>query len=156
MDMKVIHRHLAEMLNEAHAHLMYDDAVAGFPAEKRGVVPDGFTHSAWQLMEHLRIAQWDILELSRNPNHVSPKWPEGYWPATAAPPNDAAWQGSIARFRADLAAMTALVEDAESDLFAPIPHGNGQTLLREAIVLAKHNSYHIGQLVLLKKALIER
>ncbi len=153
MNDAVIRTHLADMLNQPQAHLTFDDAIDDFPRDKRGVLPDGFAHTAWQLLEHLRIAQWDILEFSRDPKHVSPKWPEGYWPKTPAPPDDNAWDSSVARFRADLAAMTALIEDTKNDLFAKIPHAkSGQTLLRETIVLAKHNSYHIGQLVLLKKS----
>jgi len=152
MNEAVVRQNLVDMLNEPHAHLMFDEAVTDFPREKRGALPNGFTHTAWQLLEHLRIAQWDILEFSRNPDHVSPDWPSGYWPETPAPPDDTACDSSIVRFRADLTAMTTLISDPGSDLFAPILHGDGQTLLREAIVLAKHNSYHIGQLVLLKKA----
>jgi hypothetical protein len=110
-------------------------------------------YSPWQLVEHLRIAQWDILEFSRNPSHVSPKWPEGYWPAEETPPEDGSWERSLAGFRADLEAFRRLVEDPAIDLFAPIPGGTGQTVLREAMLIADHNAYHVGQLVLIRRLL---
>jgi len=105
------------------------------------------------LLEHLRIAQWDILDFSRNPNYESRKWPDDYWPATPAPTSDAAWNESIEAFRADLKAMCDLVEDKSTDLFANIPHGDGQTILREALLVADHNAYHVGQLVLVRRLL---
>jgi hypothetical protein len=104
-------------------------------------------------MEHLRICQWDILEFSRDPNHVSPEFPDGLWPAADAPANDVAWEQSIAAFRRDHEAMCDLVADPATDLFAEIPHGQGQTILREALLVADHNAYHIGQLVMLRRCL---
>ncbi len=101
----------------------------------------------------MRIAQWDILEFSRGAAHTSPPWPEGYWPAPGEEADEEAWQRSLASFRADLAAMAALVEDPSQDLYAPIPHGDGQTLLREALLVADHNAYHLGALVVLKRLL---
>src|SRR5579859_1246576 len=149
-----LRKHVIYLLNEGGAHVTFDAAVARFPAAARGKKPKGAPHTAWQLVEHMRIAQWDILEFCRNPNHVSPKWPEGYWPSSNAPPSDAAWKKSISAFRQDLSEMRELVENAdEKKLHARIPHGNGQTLLREALLLADHNSYHLGQLVLLRKML---
>jgi uncharacterized damage-inducible protein DinB len=115
--------------------------------------PSGAPYSAWQLLEHMRIAQRDILEFSRNPKHVSPEWPEGYWPTKEAPPTKAAWSNSVRAFRSDLRAMQKLVANPASDLFARIPHGDGQTLLREALLVADHNSYHLGQLVMLRRLL---
>ena len=109
--------------------------------------------TAWRLLEHMRIAQWDILEFSRNPKHVSPKWPQGYWPSTDVPANDAEWDASVAAFRHDLADMEALVADPGTNLFAKIPHGDGQTVLREAMLVADHNAYHIGELVVLRRLL---
>ena len=109
--------------------------------------------SAWGLLEHMRISQWDILEFSRDPKHVSPKWPAGYWPAGDESPGDAAWEKSAQAFRSDLDEMAQLVTDPKTDLFARIPHGDGQTILREALVLADHNSYHIGQMVLIRRLL---
>lgn len=145
--------HLLYLLRGGGAHLDIEKAVDGLPAELRGVRPDNIPYSCWELLEHLRIAQWDILEFSRNPEHVSPDWPDGYWPASAAPPDELAWARSLDHFRKDLKAMQALVADPATDLFQPIPHGDGQTILREALLVADHNAYHIGQLVLVRRAL---
>ena len=127
---------------------------ADLPSNLRGVKPKGAPHTAWQLVEHMRIGQWDILEFSRDPKHVSPAWPEGYWPKTEAPPSPAAWNDSLRKFRADWKAMAKLVADKKKNVFARIPHGTGQTLLREALLVADHNAYHIGQLVLLRRLLV--
>jgi hypothetical protein len=143
---------LSRFLSESQAHADFDAAIEGFPAALRGRKPAGVPYSAWQLLEHMRIAQWDILEFSRDPRHVSPQWPEGYWPKTAAPPNAAAWSKSVRRFRSDLKAMQKLVT-GKTGLFARIPGGDGQTLLREALLVLDHNAYHLGQLVLLRKLL---
>jgi hypothetical protein len=137
------------------AHIDLDDAVRDFPVELRGVKPAGAPHTAWQLLEHMRLAQWDILEFSRDPKHVSPDFPEGYWPQSEAPGSDAAWKKSTEHFHRDLSEMTKLVSDPGNDLYAKIPHGEGQTLLREALLVADHNSYHLGQIVFLKKMLQE-
>jgi hypothetical protein len=145
--------HLRELLRGGSAHVTFDQAVAGLPPELRGRRPPGAAHSAWELLEHLRIAQWDILEFSRSAAHESPEWPEGYWPRSAEPPDAGAWDRSLAAFRADLAAMMALVSDPATDLFAPIPHGSGQTVLREALLVADHNAYHSGELVLVRRLL---
>lgn len=133
------------------AHLDFDTAVAGFPVELRGKKIKGAPHTAWQLLEHLRIAQEDILDFSRNGAYQEKKFPDDYWPETAAPPNESAWDESTAAFRKDLKAMEKLV--AEEDLMARIPHGTGQTLLREALLVADHNAYHLGQLMFLRKML---
>jgi hypothetical protein len=148
-----LRRHLADLLTGGNAHVDLDGALKGLPAKLRGMKPKGAPHTAWQLVEHIRIAQRDILEFSRNRKHVSPAWPDGYWPKTEAPPSGAAWNKSIRQVRADLEAMQKLVASKKSDLFRPIPHGDGQTLLREALLLADHNAYHIGQLVLLRRLL---
>lgn len=153
MTDKELRQHLVTMLIEPNAHLTFDEATGDFPVKHCGIQVDGFAHTAWQLMEHLRIAQWDILEFSRDSGHVSPKFPDGYWPEEAVPPSDGAWVKSVAQFDNDLRQMCDLISDESNDLYAKIPHGDGQTLLREALVLAKHNSYHLGQLVMLKKAL---
>jgi len=110
-------------------------------------------HSAWELLEHMRIAQWDILEFSRNPKHVSPEWPRGYWPETPEPPNAKAWAKSLKLFAGDLAAMKRLVANPRTNLFARIPHGNGQTILREALLVADHNAYHLGEVVITRRVL---
>ena len=152
-EMESLRQHVLNLLAWKDAHADFEAAIAGFPAKLRGVRPKGAEHSAWQLVEHLRIAQWDILEFSRNPKHVSPEWTAGYWPKTASPPNPGAWNKSIRSFRSDLKAMQDLLSDKKTDLFAPIPHGSGQTILREALLVADHNAYHVGQLVLLRRLL---
>jgi hypothetical protein len=152
-DSDALRQHLLDLLRGGNAHLDFEKAVANMPSQLRGKKPKGSPHTAWQLLEHLRIAQRDILEFSRNPKHDSPSWPDGYWPKTEAPPSAAAWNNSIRSFRADLKAMAKLVADPKSNLFARIPHGEGQTLLREALLVADHNAYHIGQLVLVRRLL---
>ena len=148
-----LRKHLIELLRSRGAHADFDEAIDGLPEGLRGARVKDLPFTAWRLLEHLRLAQWDILEFSRNPKHKSPSWPDGYWPEADAPPNAAAWDASVAAFRRDLADMEKLVRDSSSDLFAPIPHGQGQTLLREALLVADHNSYHVGQLILLRRAL---
>lgn len=148
-----LRKHLVYLLGGGGAHVDFDTAAAGWPVTLRGVKPPGLPHTAWQIVEHLRIAQWDILEFSRNPEHVSPKWPDGYWPPTEAPPSKAAWDKSVKAFRTQLKEMIALVRKRSVDLYAEIPHGDGQTVLREALLVADHNAYHVGQLVYLRRAL---
>jgi len=155
-----LRRQLVGLLDWSDAHLSFDDVLREWPERLRGVKPAGAApkgrggaHTAWQLVEHMRIAQWDILEFSRNPKHVSPEFPSGYWPATEAPPDASAWEKSLEAFRADLRAMKQLVEDPKINLFARIQHGEGQTILREALLVADHNAYHLGQLVLLRRLL---
>jgi hypothetical protein len=150
---KALRDHLLWLLHKGDAHPDFEAAIAGLPAELRGARPTGVPHTPWRLMEHLRICQWDILEFSRNPRHVSPSFPGGYWPKGDAPPDEAAWDRSVAAFRADWQAMCDLVADPQVDLFAPIPHGQGQTVLREALLVADHNAYHIGQMVVIRRAL---
>lgn len=145
--------HLLYLLQGGGAHLSFEDAIADLPAKLRGATVSGVPHTPWRLLEHLRIAQWDILEFSRNPKHVSPSFPDGYWPDGDTPPDNRAWDRSVAALRADLKAMQDLVADPATDLFAPIPHGEGQTILREALLVADHNAYHLGQLVMLRRAL---
>jgi DinB superfamily len=144
---------LVNLLQEGQAHATFDAAVKGLPVELRGKTPKGAEHSPWQLLEHLRIAQRDILEFSRNPDHQSPKWPEGYWPDSKAPADDKSWDKSIRNFRKDLKALCDLISKESTDLFKKIPHGDGQTILREALLTADHNAYHIGQLVLVRRLL---
>jgi hypothetical protein len=145
--------HLIYLLRGGGAHVDFDTAVADLSADLRGGKAAGLPHTPWRLLEHLRIAQWDILEFCRNPRHVSPTFPEGYWPKGDAPPDDAAWNRSVAGFRADLRAMQDLVADPATDLFAPLPHGKGQTVLREALLVADHNAYHLGQLIVVRRLL---
>lgn len=142
---------LVDALRGHQAHIDFDSALEDFPVAARGSKPEGAPHSAWQLLEHMRIAQHDILEFSRNPKHKSPEWPEGYWPKTEVPPTGKAWDESVQAFRRDAEQFNKLVQDLQNDLFGPFEHGDGQTLLREALLLVCHNSYHLGQLVFLKK-----
>lgn len=153
MDDKALRNHLVYLLRGGGAHLSFDDAVAGLPTALRGAKPSGVPHTPWRLVEHMRIAQWDILEFFRNAGHVSPKFPEGYWPKGDAPPTAADWDKSVESFRADLKAMQDLVADPRTDLYAPIPHGHGQTILREALLVADHNAYHLGQLLVVRRCL---
>lgn len=153
MDSKPLRDHLLYLLRGGGAHVDFEKAIQGLPAKLRGVKPEGAPYSAWQLLEHMRITQWDILEFSRNPEHVSPDWPGGYWPETDAPPSSAAWEKTVKQFRADMEAMQALVEDPGTDLFARIRGGDGQTVLREALLVADHNAYHLGELVLVRRLL---
>ena len=147
-----LREHLVYLLKGGGAHVHFSDALEGFPEVKRGAFAPGLRHTGWQLLEHVRIAQWDILEFSRNPKHVSPDFPGGYWPKTPNPPSDGAWDASAKAFERDLAAMVKLVKDPHTDLFSHIPHGEDQTVLREALLLADHNAYHLAQLVDLRRA----
>jgi hypothetical protein len=150
---KKLRDHLIDLLTSGNAHATFDHAVKGMPAKLQGVKPQGFPHSAWMLLEHLRLAQCDILEFSRNAKYKTPKWPEDYWPKNEAPPNAAAWNKSVQEFHRDLKAMGELVVNPKTDLYAPIPWGEGQTILREALLLADHNAYHVGQLVDVRRLL---
>lgn len=150
---QTLRAHLLYLLGGGGAHVNWEQTIADFPREVRGVKPVGVPFTAWRLLEHLRIAQWDILEFSRSPKHVSPEFPQGYWPEGDAPPDEAAWEKSVKAFQADLRAMQRLVKNPSTDLYARIPHGTGQTILREALLVADHNSYHLGQLVLLRRLL---
>lgn len=148
-----LRQHLLELLAGGGAHAKFEDVVKGLPAKLRGAKPANFPHSPWMLLEHLRLAQWDILEFSRNAKYVSPEWPAGYWPKSEAPPNAGAWDKSIRQFRSDLKEMEDLVADPKTDLFARIPWGDWQTILREALLVADHNAYHLAQLVDVRRML---
>jgi len=148
-----LRKHLVEVLAGGSAHAKFEDAIKGLPPKLRGAKPAGFPHSPWMLLEHLHLAQWDILEFSRNAKHVSPKWPEGYWPKKENPPNAGAWSKSVQQFRRDLKAMQSLVTNPKTDLFARIPWGDGQTILREVLLVADHNAYHVAQLVDVRRML---
>jgi uncharacterized damage-inducible protein DinB len=144
---------LAALLDWRDAHADFDTAVDGLPPGLRGRTPEGLPYSPWQLVEHLRRAQHDILDFCRNPDYEELTWPDDYWPAEAEPPSAAAWDESLAGFRRDREALGALARDPGTDLLAPIPHGSGQTLLRELLLTADHNAYHIGQLVAVRRLL---
>src|ERR1700733_7999324 len=148
-----LRQHLLDLLRGRNAHADFDAAVADLPSRQRGEKPPGAQHTAWQLLEHMRIAQSDILEFSRDAKHVSPEWPKGYWPDKPAPPNAKAWDKSLKAFEKDLAAMQKLVASEKTDLFAKIPHGTGQTVLREALLIADHNAYHLGQVLTVRRLL---
>jgi hypothetical protein len=150
---KALREHLLYLLRGGGAHVSFKDAIAGLSGELRGVKPPNLPFSVWRLLEHLRIGQWDILEFSINPKHISPAWPDGYWPASDAPPSDAAWKKSVQQFGRDLKRMEALVANPRTDLYALIPLGDGQTILREALLAADHNAYHLGQIVLVRRLL---
>jgi len=151
--LKSLRTHVLELLKGGNAHITPEKVLPDFPESLRGIKVAKFPHTAWQLLEHLRIAQWDILEFTRNADHKSPPWPKGYWPKTEVPPDRHAWKKSMDQFFADLKAMEQLVASPSTDLFANLPHGDGQTVLREALVLADHNSYHLGQIEAVRKAL---
>lgn len=148
-----LRHHLLELLKGGSAHARLEEVTSGIPAKLRGQKPLGLPHSPWMLLEHIRIAQWDIVEFSRNRKHVSPDWPKDYWPRREAPPSLAAWNISIKKFRKDLKSMQDLVANTKTDLYARIPWGDGQTILREALLLADHNAYHIAQLVDVRRLL---
>jgi hypothetical protein len=150
---KALRDHLAALLQGGEAHATFDAAVKDLPANLHGKRPEGSPHSPWELVEHLRITQWDILEFSRNPKYVSPDWPSGYWPSSPVPPDEKAWDKTVAAFQTDLKAMLQLVADKSTDLFARIPHGDAQTILREVLLVADHSAYHIGQLILVRRLL---
>jgi uncharacterized damage-inducible protein DinB len=152
-DAKPLRAQMVKLLDWNEAHVPFDKAVKGLPSSMRGVVPDGWEHSAWQLVEHIRIAQADILEFSINAKYKHKKWPDDYWPKSPAPRTATAWTRSLAEIRKDRKSLQQLTKNPRIDLTAEIPHGTGQTYLREILLVAAHNSYHIGQIVSLRKQL---
>ena len=148
-----VREHALYLLKGGGAHLGFEKAIADLPVKLRGTKVDGIPHTAWRLLEHMRICQWDILEFSRNSDHISPEFPDGYWPVGDAPPAPGSWDDSVENFRDDLQGMIDLVANPNTDLYAAIPHGDGQTVLREALLVADHNAYHLGQLVFLRRCL---
>jgi hypothetical protein len=150
---KALRQHLLALLRGGQAHVTFDNATKKLPFDRVGLRPEGAPHSVWELLEHMRIAQNDILLFSKSAKHVSPNWPEGYWPSAPAPKNKAQWNASLKAFRADLAAFEKLILNPKKDLYEPFPWGDGQTLLREALLIADHNAYHLGQLVLVRRLL---
>ena len=148
-----LRQQLAKSLDWGEAHADFRTAVDNFPLDLRGEVPPGFAHSAWELIEHLRISLWDIVEYTRDTRHKSPPWPKGYWPPMPTPPQEEAWDQCIESIFDLLQQMRALVLDRSRPLLEPLPRSQGQTLIREALLVADHNAYHLGQLVLVRKAL---
>ena len=150
---KALREHLLYLLVGGGAHVDFETVIKDFPPDTVNRKAEHMPYTPWQVLEHMRIAQWDILEFSRNPAHVSPPWPEGYWPAKDEEADEARWKESVEAFRSDLEEMKNLITDPRTDLFAKIPHGDGQTILREALLVADHNAYHLGVLVTLKRIL---
>ena len=148
-----VRKQLIDLLTGSNAHQSFEASVNGLPAELRGTKPDKVPYSIWQLVEHIRIAQWDILEFSRNASHESPPWPSGYWTDEEAPASEAAWQQALDQIRQDRDAFIALLNDPQRDLYAPFSHGDGQNLLREALLIADHNAYHVGEIILIRRLL---
>jgi hypothetical protein len=149
----VVREHLLDLLHGGHAHMSFDAAVAEFPSTQINARPPHVPYTPWHLLEHLRIAQWDILEFIRNPAHVSPPWPEGYWPARETHADAQAWARTIAAFQADLRALQELIADPATDLAAPLSHAPEYTILREIMVVADHNAYHIGEFAILRQVM---
>ena len=149
----LLRQQLVNLLRSKEAHADFEAAIKDLPASVRGTCPKGAEHSPWQILEHLRIAQWDILEFAVDPKHKPPEWPEGYWPNDPAPKSAAEWDGSVKNFRRDLKRLCDLVASESTDLFTKIPHGDGQTILRQALLTADHNAYHVGELVLVRRLL---
>lgn len=150
---QVLRQHLLDLLKGGNAHVKFEEVVKDFPERLRGKKAEGQPHTPWRLLEHMRIAQWDIVEFSRSSKHASPEWPDGYWPESDAPPSPSAWEKSVKQFRADLQAMQDLVADPKADLYAPFSWGDGQTILREALLVADHNAYHLGELLMIRRLL---
>jgi uncharacterized damage-inducible protein DinB len=152
-ELGALRAHLVRVLDSRDAHVDFDSTVSDIPPDRRGEQPEALPFSLWQLLEHMRIAQHDILDFCRNPTYVEKRWPDDYWPKTPAPPGAGAWDASVAAFKRDLEAMKQLASDAAVDLFAKIPHGAGQTYLREVLLVADHNAYHLGQMVAVRRLL---
>jgi len=150
---KALREQLVKLLTDSEAHANFETAVKDMPANLQGKRPQGAAHSPWEMLEHLRIAQWDILEFARNAKHQSPEFPSGYWPKSPKPPDAKAWDKSVRAFEADRKALCDLIQDEKTDLFAKLPHGDGQTILRQALLAVDHNAYHIGEMILLRRVL---
>jgi hypothetical protein len=150
---KTLRDELLHLLRGGNAHLSFDEAVADFPMDRVNERPPNVPYSPWHLLEHIRLAQWDILDFVRNPDYQEMKWPDDYWPAQDATADDAAWNATLAAFHADLAAVEQIASDPQTDLSARIPHGTGQTVLREILLVADHNAYHLGEFAILRQVM---
>ena len=148
---KELVKQLKALILQGNAHVTLDETLKDIPKKIRGTVPDGLPYSIWQVVEHLRITQWDILEFCKNAKHVSPKWPDEYWPKKKAPKDEAQWVQTLEQIQMDRIEFIAMLEDEDADLYEPFAHGDGQNLLREAILIGDHNSYHTGELVVLRR-----
>ena len=151
---QALRKHLLALLHDRQAHMMFDDVVANFPMNLINVQPPNVTYTPWHLIEHLRFTQWDILEYMRNPNYTTPRWPDEYWPPPDAQADPAMWTQTIKQFQNDLLAIEHIVSDPQTDLYAPIAHGyDGHPILREVLLVADHNAYHIGELGILRQVM---
>lgn len=150
---RALREQLARILDWGSAHMTLEQAVADFPPEYMNVRPPNVPYTPWQLLEHIRLAQWDILDFCRNPNYVEMEWPKAYWPAPGEEADQTRWNATLEAFRADLAALREMALDATVDLFVPIPHGQGQTILREILLVADHNTYHLGEFAILRQVM---
>ncbi|MFD2569056.1 DinB family protein [Spirosoma soli] len=148
-----VREQLVALLTGSNAHQSFDTAIKNLPASLRGVKPEKLPYSIWQLVDHIRIAQWDILEFSRDDTHQSPPWPAGYWPTEVAPADDMVWDNAVEQIRQDRDAFVALLNDLERDLYAPFAYGDGQNLLREALLIADHTAYHVGEIIIVRRLL---
>jgi len=148
-----LRKHVLYLLRGGGAHMSFDEFVNSFPADLCNRQVEGLPYTPWQVLEHMRLAQWDILEFSRDPDHISPEFPKGYWPKPDDLGTTASWQKTVDEFRKDLQQMEALVENPSTDLHAKISHGAGQTILREALLTADHNAYHLGALTVMARIL---
>jgi len=152
-ELTILVKNLVDLVEKGNAHISLDKALENIPFSLSGERPGNLPYSIWQITEHIRIAQWDILEFSRNSKHVSPKWPEGYWPKAAAAKSEDAWEKCVQQIQADRTSFTELIKNAGDNLYKPFEYGNGQSLLKEALVLADHNSYHTGEIIIIRRLL---
>ncbi len=150
---RILREHLRALLQGGNAHMTFEQAVKDFPHEAMNTTAPDVSYTPWHLLEHLRITQWDILEFIRDPHHTSPQWPQGYWPAQSAQTDEVGWERTIASFRADLHTLIEMTGDTNVDLYTPLPHGSGQTVLREFLLVADHNAYHIGEFAILRQVM---
>ena len=150
---QVVREQLLALLNGGNAHMTFEQTVADFPAEHFNTRPDNVAYTPWHILEHLRIAQWDILEFIRNPDHVSPDWPKGYWPDPAKESEQNQWKETISAFLSNLGSLRSIVKDSDIDLYAPIPHAPNYTIFREILVVSDHNAYHIGEFAILRQVM---
>ena len=148
---QVVRQQLLALLNGGNAHMTFEQAVADFPAEHFNTRPDNVAYTPWHILEHLRIAQWDILEFIRDPDHVSPEWPKGYWPDPAEDSDQNQWKETVSAFLSNLGSLRYIVKDPDIDLYAPIPHAPNYTIFREILVVSDHNAYHIGEFAILRQ-----
>lgn len=148
-----VREQLLQLLSGGNAHMSFDKAVKDFPLQAMNAKPTNVPYTPWHLLEHIRIAQWDILEFIRNPHHVSPDWPSGYWPAEDEEADEEIWQQTVGHFRSDLDSLREIVRDPDTDLTAPLPHAPDYTILREILVVSDHNAYHIGELGILRQVM---